>query len=181
MWYRVFKYWVLGCWGCTWFDFYFIESIDFGVGLYSCEGERMNDGRIFFSESGGCSEEVAESVLQSAFGLSMRAIWQHMTVEISDCHVDYPYKVKLFFSLMSWLMLGGHLSWQVRVVFSMAPFKISCTFCGRLGLTLQEKTILMVLGFGFLQMRQQAWFGLDKMEASFGRSLRHCQGKELYE
>ncbi|MCP1616115.1 MULTISPECIES: DUF596 domain-containing protein [Pseudomonadaceae] len=69
----------------------------------------MNDGRIFFSESGGCSEEVAESVLQSAFGLSMRAIWQHMTVEISDCHVDYPYKVKLFFSLMSWLMLGGHL------------------------------------------------------------------------
>lgn len=109
MWYRVFKYWVLGCWGCTWFDFSFIESIDFGVGLYSCGGERMNDGRIFFSESGGCSEEVAESVLQSAFGLSMRAIWQHMTVEISDCHVDYPYKVKLFFSLMSWLMLGGHL------------------------------------------------------------------------
>ncbi|MCF7201303.1 DUF596 domain-containing protein [Pseudomonas oligotrophica] len=54
-------------------------------------------------------EGLYKSVLQSAFGLSMGVIWQHMTVELLGSPVDYSCRVNLFFSLMERLMLEGNI------------------------------------------------------------------------
>lgn len=52
-------------------------------------------------------EGLYNSVLRSAFGLSMGVIWQHMAVELLGSSVDYARRVNLFFSLMERLMLEG--------------------------------------------------------------------------
>lgn len=53
--------------------------------------------------------DLYKSVLRSAFGLSMGAIWQHMTIELLGSSVDYTRRVDLFFSLMERLMLEGNI------------------------------------------------------------------------
>ena len=54
-------------------------------------------------------DQLYESVLQSAFGLSMGAIWQHMTVELSGSPVDYSRRIELFYTLMNRLMTEGNV------------------------------------------------------------------------
>lgn len=54
-------------------------------------------------------DELYKSVLRSAFGLSMGAIWQHMTVELLGSSIDYTDRVNLFFSLMKRLRLKGNI------------------------------------------------------------------------
>lgn len=52
---------------------------------------------------------VCKAVLNSAFGLSMGVIWQHMSVELSGVSVSYEKRVEIFFFLIEWLMSEGHL------------------------------------------------------------------------
>lgn len=52
---------------------------------------------------------VYESVLKSAFGLSMGAIWQHMSVEISKLCVSDARRMEVFFCLLERLMLEGRV------------------------------------------------------------------------
>jgi hypothetical protein len=53
--------------------------------------------------------EICRAVLRSAFGLSMGAIWQHMTIELIGSSVDYAERVEVFFSIMECLMREGHI------------------------------------------------------------------------
>lgn len=52
---------------------------------------------------------IFKAVLKSAFGLSMGAIWQHMTIELSGVSIDHKERVDIFFSLVERLMSKGHL------------------------------------------------------------------------
>ncbi|MGY4523818.1 DUF596 domain-containing protein [Pseudomonas sp. TE21394] len=54
-------------------------------------------------------DSLYKSVLRSAFGLPMGAIWQHMTVELIGSSVDYARRIELFFSLMDRLMSEGNI------------------------------------------------------------------------
>lgn len=51
-------------------------------------------------------DKVTESVRQSAFGLSMGAVWQHMTVELEKSGVSND-RVTVFFSILKCLMSEG--------------------------------------------------------------------------
>ncbi|WP_334043429.1 DUF596 domain-containing protein [Burkholderia ambifaria] len=53
-------------------------------------------------------DELVESVRQSAFGLSMGAIWQHMTVELQRLGVSDE-RSDAFFSILKCLMSTGVL------------------------------------------------------------------------
>lgn len=55
------------------------------------------------------TDDLYKSVLRSAFGLSMGAIWQHMTVGLLGSSVDYARRVDLFFSLVARLILEGNV------------------------------------------------------------------------
>jgi len=52
---------------------------------------------------------VYEAVLKSAFGLSMGAIWQHISIKCCGTPFHYESRVNLFFSLMERLMLEGNI------------------------------------------------------------------------
>jgi len=45
-----------------------------------------------------------EDVLRSSFGLSMAAIWQHMTVFVSDLNLDFSERTDIFFELLERLL-----------------------------------------------------------------------------
>ena len=51
-------------------------------------------------------DKVIESVRQSAFGLSMGAVWQHMTVELEKSGVSND-RFTVFFSILKCLMSEG--------------------------------------------------------------------------
>ena len=52
---------------------------------------------------------IYESVRESAFGLSMDAIWQHMSVDFSSSFNDGLDRVETFFLLMKELMVQGDI------------------------------------------------------------------------
>ncbi|AIO39721.1 hypothetical protein DM40_4712 [Burkholderia cenocepacia] len=51
-------------------------------------------------------DKITESVRQSAFGLSMGAVWQHMTVELEKSGMSND-RVSVFFSILKRLMSDG--------------------------------------------------------------------------
>lgn len=52
---------------------------------------------------------IYKSILKSTFGLSLGAIWQHMTVELFNTSTSYACRVDMFFSLMEKMMLEGNV------------------------------------------------------------------------
>ena len=49
------------------------------------------------------------AILRSSFGLSMGAIWQHLSVELSSLKASNKEKTDIFFEVLKRLMLEGHL------------------------------------------------------------------------
>lgn len=62
-------------------------------------------------------DTLYRNVLRSAFGLSMGAVWQHMTVELLELSCDNPDRVNIFFSLLERLMLAGDIKLACDGVF----------------------------------------------------------------
>ncbi|WP_374981054.1 DUF596 domain-containing protein [Pseudomonas solani] len=54
-------------------------------------------------------DTLYRNVLRSAFGLSMGAVWQHMTVELRELSRDGTDRVDAFFSLLERLMSAGDI------------------------------------------------------------------------
>lgn len=52
---------------------------------------------------------IYKAVLRSAFGLSMGAIWQHMSIELLRAPFHCESRVDFFFSLMGRLMSEGNI------------------------------------------------------------------------
>lgn len=57
------------------------------------------------------------NILQSAFGFSLGAVWQHMTVELMEMSCDNPDRVSIFFSLLERFMLEGDIKLAYNGVF----------------------------------------------------------------
>ena len=49
------------------------------------------------------------NILQSAFGMSMGAVWQHMTVELLELSCGNPDRVNIFISLLECFILAGDI------------------------------------------------------------------------
>jgi hypothetical protein len=54
-------------------------------------------------------DEICESVNKSAYGLSMGAIWQHISVECGNHPDDYLYRKDVFFYFIRSLMVSENI------------------------------------------------------------------------
>ena len=53
--------------------------------------------------------EICESVSKSAYGLSMGAIWQHISVECGNYPGNYSYRKDVFFYLIKTLLVSKNI------------------------------------------------------------------------
>ncbi|WP_363800459.1 DUF596 domain-containing protein [Lysobacter firmicutimachus] len=52
-------------------------------------------------------DDIYATILDSAFGLSLGAIWQHLGVEVSGCDMSYLQRKELFLRIMGRLLSDG--------------------------------------------------------------------------
>lgn len=52
---------------------------------------------------------LSSAISSSSFGLSMGAIWQHLSVELTSFKISDEEKAGVFLEVLARLMLGGHV------------------------------------------------------------------------
>lgn len=61
--------------------------------------------------------EICSLVIKSSYGLSMGAIWQHISVECADLSDNYSFRKKIFFCILTRLLNEKKIKLAVNGVF----------------------------------------------------------------
>ncbi|PVZ84723.1 hypothetical protein C9426_22340 [Serratia sp. S1B] len=80
------------------------------------------------------TNEICSSVIKSSYGLSMGAIWQHISIECADLFNNYPFRKEVFFAILNQLLsdkviklatngvfLSGTVEQQIQILQSAWP------------------------------------------------------------
>lgn len=61
--------------------------------------------------------EICSLVIKSSYGLSMGAIWQHISVECDELSDNYAFRTKVFFCILTRLLTEKKIKLAVNGVF----------------------------------------------------------------
>lgn len=62
-------------------------------------------------------EKIYNAIFESAKGLSMGTMWQHLSVDLKDKHISYQTRKDIFFKILEKLMKDGYIKLASHGVF----------------------------------------------------------------